>query len=111
MLTLLSCLRDWFRARFVLQAEILALRHQLLVLQRTGRGHRWCLGWADRLGLALAVVERLAVGIAHRQTRDGHRLASQGFSTLLEVERRRSPNRMSRSSQSHSSNEPCQPAL
>ena len=29
MLTLFFCLRDCFRRRFVLQAEILALRHQL----------------------------------------------------------------------------------
>src|SRR5882724_1272507 len=33
MLTVLFSLRDCFRARAVLQAEILALRHQLLVLQ------------------------------------------------------------------------------
>jgi hypothetical protein len=37
MLPLLSCLRDCFRARLVLQAEILALQHQLLVLQRSSR--------------------------------------------------------------------------
>jgi putative transposase len=49
MLTLLSCLRDCFRARLVLQAEILALRHQLLVLQRSSRGYRLHLGWTDRV--------------------------------------------------------------
>lgn len=37
MLLLFSYLRDCFRARVVLQAEILALRHQVLVLQRLGR--------------------------------------------------------------------------
>src|SRR6516225_9001177 len=42
-------LRDWFRTRLVLQAEILALRHQLLVLQRAGRDHRLSLRWADRV--------------------------------------------------------------
>ena len=35
MLTVLFTLRDCFRARSILQAEILALRHQLLVLQRS----------------------------------------------------------------------------
>jgi len=35
MLTLLFSLRDCFQARAVLQAEILALRHQLLILQRS----------------------------------------------------------------------------
>jgi len=49
MLTLLFCLRDCFRARFVLQAEILALRHQLLVLQRSSRGSKLRLGWTDRV--------------------------------------------------------------
>src|SRR5215469_2206264 len=49
MLTLLFWLRDCFRSRFVLQAEILALRHQLLVLQRSRRGHKLQLRWADRV--------------------------------------------------------------
>src|SRR5713226_7761486 len=49
MLALLFSLRDCFRARAALQAEILALRHQLLVLQRSSRGHRLCLGCADRV--------------------------------------------------------------
>jgi hypothetical protein len=49
MLTLLLSLRDCFRARAVLQAEILALRHQLLVLQRSSRLHKLCLYWADRV--------------------------------------------------------------
>jgi hypothetical protein len=49
MLTLLFSLRDCFRARAVLQAEILALRHQLLVLQRSSRRHSLPLRWADRI--------------------------------------------------------------
>src|SRR5258708_12244800 len=49
MLTLLFSLRDCFRARAVLQAEILALRHQLLVLQRSSCGHKLRLRWADRV--------------------------------------------------------------
>ena len=49
MFTLLFSLRDCFRARAVLQAEILALRHQLLVLQRSSRGHSLPLRWADRI--------------------------------------------------------------
>src|SRR5467141_4238172 len=48
MLTLLFSLRDCFRARATLQAEILALRHQLLVLQRSSRGHKLRLGSSDR---------------------------------------------------------------
>ena len=49
MLGLLSCVRDCFRSRFALQAEMLALRHQLLVLQRTTRGRKLGLRWVDRV--------------------------------------------------------------
>jgi hypothetical protein len=49
MLTLLFSLRDCFRARAALQAEILALRHQLLALQRSNRGRRLRLSRADRV--------------------------------------------------------------
>lgn len=34
LVSLLAILRDSFRTRVALQAEVLALRHQLLVLQR-----------------------------------------------------------------------------
>ena len=37
LLSLLASLRDAVRPRAVLQAEVLALRHQLLVLQRSRR--------------------------------------------------------------------------
>src|SRR5437667_4804308 len=49
MLTLLFSLRDCFRARAFLQAEIFALRHQLLVLQRSSRGHRLRLRFSGRV--------------------------------------------------------------
>src|SRR5260370_6523086 len=49
LFTLLFPVGDFFRARAVLQAEILALRHQLLVLQRSSRPHKLRLGWADRV--------------------------------------------------------------
>src|SRR5207237_201890 len=120
MLTLLLSLRDCFRARAFLQAEILALRHQLLVLQRSNRGHKLRLGWADRVlwvwlsRLCLAVVERLAIGVAPCQTGDGYRLASQGISPLLEMEEsvwRRSPDGISGSSESHPAHESRQPSL
>jgi len=40
ILSLFSSARQAFQTRAALQAEILALRHQLLVLQRSSRGHR-----------------------------------------------------------------------
>src|ERR1039457_894721 len=49
MFILLKSLRDFFRTRTVLQAEIIALRHQLLVLQRLNRGRRPQLKLLDRL--------------------------------------------------------------
>src|SRR6266705_5165515 len=48
ILSLFSSTRQPFQTRAALQAEILALRHQLLVLQRTSRGHRLRLSCADR---------------------------------------------------------------
>jgi len=38
------------------------------------------------MGVARTILEWLAIGIGHRQARDCHRLASQGTSTVLEVE-------------------------
>ena len=49
MLSPLSSLRDCFRAHAALQAEILALRHQLLILQRSNRGHKLRLNRVDRV--------------------------------------------------------------
>src|ERR1022692_1287897 len=47
--SLFSSIRQGFRTRVALHAEILALRHQLLVLQRSSRGHRLRLARAYRL--------------------------------------------------------------
>jgi putative transposase len=49
MFSLLFSLRDCFRARAVLQAETLALRQQLLVLQRSSCGHKLRFHRADRV--------------------------------------------------------------
>ena len=64
--------------------------------------------------MALTVVELLAIGTAHCQTGERHRLASQGISLLLDLEEsalRRSPVCASGSSESDSANEPRQPSL
>jgi len=64
--------------------------------------------------MALTVVELLAIGTAHCQTGERHRLASQGVSLLLEMEEsalRRSPVCTFGSSESDSANEPRQPSL
>ncbi len=46
---LLICLRDSVRTRVALQAEVLALRHQLLVLQRRNQKRRLQLSTFDRV--------------------------------------------------------------
>jgi putative transposase len=48
LFSLLSTLRSCFRTRAALHAEILALRHQILVLQRSSRKHRLRLHVWDR---------------------------------------------------------------
>src|ERR1039457_7607743 len=77
--SLFSSIRQGFRTRAVLHAEILALRHQLLVLQRSSRGHRLRLARADRLlwcwlahfwsawRSALIIVKPETVIVWHRQ--------------------------------------------
>jgi putative transposase len=49
ILSLFSSIRQGFRSRAALQAEILALRRQLFVLQRANRDRNLRLGVADRL--------------------------------------------------------------
>lgn len=49
LISLLAVLRGSFRARVALQTEILALRHQILVLQRRNQKQRLRLSAADRL--------------------------------------------------------------
>jgi len=49
LVPLLAIFRDSFRTRVALQAEILALRHQLLIFQRKNQKQRLRLSVADRL--------------------------------------------------------------
>src|SRR6266404_2784416 len=80
-----------FRTRAALQAEILALRHQLLVLQRSSRGHKLRLSSADRVlwvWLSHLWTEwRSALIVVKPGTVIGwHRQASAGIQAILEVE-------------------------
>jgi hypothetical protein len=88
LFSLLSTLRSCFRTRAALHAEILALRHQLLVLQRSSREHRLRLHVWDRafLGLAFSAVVRLVFRLAYCETRNGDCLASERISALLDME-------------------------
>jgi hypothetical protein len=75
------------RTRTALQAEIIALRHQLLVLQRSNNGHRVRLRAAERLsGLGLQVTDEPAMRFDYRQARGRHCPVSPGIPVVLEVE-------------------------
>src|SRR6185295_17848273 len=81
-------MRSWSRSRAALQLEVLALRHQLQVLNRS-RPRRLRLAMADRsaLGVAVPLVARLANGTRHRQTANRHRLATSGPPPVVDVEK------------------------
>jgi hypothetical protein len=95
--SLLLTLRGFLRSRAALHVELLALRHQLSVLERLRR-RRLRLRHADRL-LWVSIfpsVDPTADRARHRQTRDGHRLASPRVPRVLDVEEpspSRPPNR------------------
>ena len=114
--SLFSSVRQGFRSRAALHAEILALRHQLLVLQRANRERKLRLGVADRLLWAWLsqALEWLAICPCDRQTRNSHCLASPRLPALLELEEPPSAgpaSDLARSHRSDSQDEPGQSAL
>ena len=88
VVSLLLTIRVSLRDRAALQLEILALRHQLHVVNRS-RPPRLRLSPADRhaVGLAVESLERMAGSYRDRQTRDGPRLASSRLPAVLDVEK------------------------
>src|SRR6266567_7220703 len=81
--TLLASLASIFRSRASLGLENLALRYQIGVLHRSA-GKRPKLTAGDRLlWICLA---RLALGVGHRQARNGRSLASCRLSFVLDLE-------------------------
>lgn len=69
-----------------MQIEILALRHQLAVLQRQKK--RVSLGAADRfaLGTAFTYLESMALSAGSRQTGNSNCVAPKRISPLLALE-------------------------
>ena len=79
---LLASTLSVFRTRAALQLEIIALRHQLGVLQRSVKRPK--LNRFDRFLWAWFVsLERMALSSAHRQTGHRHRVAPQGISPVF----------------------------
>jgi hypothetical protein len=68
LVSLLAILRDSFRTRVALQAEILALRHQLLIspAQEPEAAPAVVGRRSSPLGLALPCVAGLEIGTSHR---------------------------------------------
>src|ERR1700681_4135113 len=80
-------LRDCFKSRSRLEAEIVVLRHQLNVL-RLRAPRRLYLRWADRV-LFVWLYRRFPRHLGrhnHRQARDGRALAPNGVRRLLAME-------------------------
>src|SRR2546429_4423789 len=85
MLTLLP--PAGFRTRAALKAEILALRHQLLVLQRSSRGQTLrSVGLTESSWSGSRSCGTLGGRPCSSSSGDRHRLASQGVSALLRSE-------------------------
>ena len=88
VVSLLHSLRFLVRSRASLHLEIIALRHQLAVVNRSRRPRlRFDGGRSNAVGVALARLARLALGGSHRQAGDGHRVASPRLSPVLDLEK------------------------
>ena len=84
---LFALLASSFRTRTALQAEILALRHQLAVFQKNAP-RRLRLRRCDRLlwGYVVPTLVRLAAMSAHGSARHGPPMAPQSFRLALDQE-------------------------
>jgi serine/threonine protein kinase len=87
VVSLLHSFRFLVRSRASLHLELIALRHQLAVVNRSRRP-RIRLTAADRMLWAwLTRMARLAVRGSHRQARDRDRLAPARISAVLDLEK------------------------
>jgi hypothetical protein len=83
---LFPTLRNCVRSQATLQLELLALRHQLQVLERSRRPRPRLSVLTDPLGLALTSLDRVASDSDHRQAGSGPRMASPRLRLVLDVE-------------------------
>jgi hypothetical protein len=90
---LLASLRVTIRSRLDLAAEILALRHQLAVLQRAAPKRPRLHSLSAALGAALDRLAELAAGGADRDAGHGRALASPRVRRILAMELAIAPHR------------------
>src|SRR6266481_6162597 len=85
--TLLTSLASIFRSGASLGLENLALRHQIGVLHRSaGKRPKIDCGRPPAVNLSVTPLARLALGVGHRQARNGRRLASCRLSFVLDLQ-------------------------
>jgi hypothetical protein len=76
-----------FKTSVELRLENLALRHQLGVLRRSApKAAEAEACRSDFVGVVASNLDGLEIRPADREARDGHRLASQGLSSVLDLE-------------------------
>src|SRR3954447_26250904 len=86
LVSVLRMLRGVVASRAALHLEVPALRHQLLVLERSRPRRARLTSGSLALGVPVTCVERLANGTRHREAGNGRRLASPRISLVLDVE-------------------------
>jgi hypothetical protein len=78
--------RVYFRTHADMQLEVLALSHQVTVLQRTNPKPKLKPSRPTFMGLAVAILVSVAIRTRDRQAGHGRRLASSRFPLVLDLE-------------------------
>jgi putative transposase len=110
LMSLLATLRGIVRSRAALHLEVIALRHQVQMLQRS-KPRRLRLASCGQVALGVVVTRlaRLANGPRHREAGDRRRLAPPGISALLGLEKsstRRTATHLVRGARTDSKDDP-----
>jgi hypothetical protein len=86
LMSLISTIFDGFRTCLALQTEMLALRNHHRLEAIRFKPAQTSSFQPIPLDLALTPLVPVALGSRYHQTRDGHRLASQGLPPVLDLE-------------------------
>ena len=86
LFSFLSSFRVYFRTHADIQLEVLALRHQVTVLQRTNPKTETETSRPTFMGLAVPILVSVAIRTRDREAGYGRRLASSRFPLVLDLE-------------------------